>query len=196
MSYPENGNLSVTSVLTKKDWERIYRDYYNTWKGICKTYGVRETDAGDFIHKAFLNTEEKAQLGKFTYKSDIETSGYIARAIKNLILNGQNEKRPEPLDQNPEYLNLPQDELSPLQKIIRDEDLKEEMKLSKRLKEALKQQLNNREQRVIDLRFYHGMKFREIAAETGWPIPTIQKLLNAAIKKLGNAITAGKHKNG
>ncbi len=70
MSYPENGNLSVTSVLTKKDWNRIYRDYYDTWKGICKRYGVRETDAGDFINKAFVNTEEKAQLGKFTYKSD------------------------------------------------------------------------------------------------------------------------------
>ena len=188
MSYPENGNLSVTSVLIKKDWDRIYRDYYDTWKGICKRYGVRETDAGDFIHKAFVNTEEKAQLGKFTYRSDIETSGYIARAIKNLILNSQNEKRPEPLDKNPGYQNLPQDELSPLQKIIRDEDLKDKENVENRLIEAFNQ-LKPKEKEAIILRFYDGNKLREIAEKTGWRIPTIQKRLNSAIAKLRKKIT-------
>ena len=119
MSYPENGNLSVTSVLTKKDWERIYRRFCNTWRAVCKKHGVQNADAGDFINDAILKTMGKAQLGDFKYDSDIKTSRYIARAIHNLILNDKKIKRPEPLENNSEFQVLSREELDP---IIKQED--------------------------------------------------------------------------
>ena len=92
MSNSEDDNLSLNSVLTKKDWERICLHFCNTWRAVCKKHGVQNADAGDFINDAFLKTLENEQSGEFIYESDIKTSRYIAKAIKNLILNENKSK--------------------------------------------------------------------------------------------------------
>lgn len=188
MSYSENDNLSVISVLTSKDWQRICLRFGDTWKAICKKYGVQKADADDFIQQAFLTAIHREQVGKFIYESDIKTSSYIARAVHNLIMNHKKVRRNESLNNNSEFLSLSEDELlQPLQKIIKDEANKRKKKLTKHLKEAFKQ-LSDNEKEVIILRFYNGKKLREIKEEIGWPIPTIQKRLNRAIEKLGKKI--------
>lgn len=92
------------------------------------------------------------------------------------IRSTKNEKQNHYLDSEDNYIQLDNNDLSPEEEIIKRE-------LVEQLKVALRK-LRFKYRNILELRYFKGLSYEELAEELGVPVGTIKSDLNKAKKKL------------
>ncbi len=159
-----DGNRDAFSELVRRHQRQVYR--------LGLSFFRNSDDAADFVQDVFMKAYVK--LGTFQGRSKFST--WLFRVAYNDAINSsKRRKRYEPLDDETAALGLGPE----------DEHLRAETVAA--LKKALAE-LPERHAVCVDLHFYHGLGYEEIATVTGFPVNTIKSHVFRAKKALREAL--------
>jgi len=92
------------------------------------------------------------------------------------IRSSKNEKQNHYIDSEDNYIQLDSNDLSPEEVIMKQETVEQ-------LKVAL-HKLRSKYRNILELRYFKGLSYEELATELGVPIGTVKSDLNKAKKRL------------
>ncbi|RQO66513.1 RNA polymerase [Pedobacter sp. KBW06] len=154
----------------------IYKSLYRSLGGFgLRVYGDPDV-VTDSLNQVFLDIWEKHE---FLPRVD-NVEAYLSRTLKNKIL--KNIARQQKMDnaiamisQDDELLDMPYEEL--VVKIESDELVKRQLNI------ALKK-LTPQQRKLIQLRFYEGLSYENVAENSGLTVRTAYNTIYSALKSL------------
>ena len=159
------------SAFTKL-YEKYNRIIYNTIYRI-----VNNKDAADdLLSVTFIKAFSKLEsyVNNISFEMWLKTIA-INTAI-DYIRSSKNEKQNHYIDSEDNYIQLDSNDLSPEEAIMKQETVEQ-------LKVAL-HKLRSKYRNILELRYFKGLSYEELATELGVPIGTVKSDLNKAKKRL------------
>ena len=167
----EQAKQGSESAFTK-----LYKLYKsNIWFTIYNI--VKNTDiADDLTSVVFTKAYQKldSYVQHISFEMWLKTIA-INTAI-DYIRSSKNEKQNHYIDSEDNYIQLDSNDLSPEEVIMKQETVEQ-------LKVAL-HKLRSKYRNILELRYFKGLSYEELATELGVPIGTVKSDLNKAKKRL------------
>jgi RNA polymerase sigma factor (sigma-70 family) len=177
---PTEDDFALIRRVAAKDrqaFERLYQQYYPRLMGyLVKLLGHRES-AEDVVHEVLVVVWTEA--ARFRYTSRLST--WIFGIAYHKALKAQAKTAKHPVDRPP-VAPTALDHADPADALSRQET-------HTALVHAL-QTLSPEQRAVVELTFYHGFSYREIAAIVGCPVNTVKTRMLSARKRLAQLLPA------
>jgi RNA polymerase sigma-70 factor, ECF subfamily len=175
MTTPQDINALLARVARKD--RAAFADVYRATS--AKLYGIvlrilhRRDIADEVLQEVYVKIWDRA--GDFNPEMASPIS-WMAAIARNRALDEIRRKRPESLEDHPEFLDVPSDDETALQRVMRGED-------GKRLSDCLSRLDADRAQMVV-LAYCEGLSRDELAQKYGQPVNTIKTWLRRSLAQL------------
>lgn len=164
----------------KEGKQAAFTKLYEKYKSTIRTtilQVVKNNDVADDLlsvtfHKAFSKID--SYVNHISFEMWLKTIA-INTAI-DYIRSSKNEKQNHYIDSEDNYIQLDSNDLSPEEVIMKQETVEQ-------LKVAL-HKLRSKYRNILELRYFKGLSYEELATELGVPIGTVKSDLNKAKKRL------------
>jgi len=169
------GDQSAYTQILNQYWDDVYR--------FQKSRINNQNDAEDItiqtFAKAFNNLEQ--------YNPKYDFKNWLLMMSKQVYIDNQRKKKHHfvSIKEDNEVFQLPDQKLSAEDQMILDQKLIQLKQAINKLKPAYR--------RVIELRFFHDLSYKEIAEQIGEPLNNVKVKLMRAKKLLSDIIAQSKH---
>jgi RNA polymerase sigma factor (sigma-70 family) len=175
---PHEDDFSLIRRVAAKDrqaFESLYQQYYPRLMGYLVKLLDRRELAEDVVHEVMVVVWNEAS--RFRYTSRLST--WMFGIAYHKALKARTKTAEQPLDRPP-VAPTALDQADPEDAMIRQET-------HNALVHAL-QALSPEQRAVVELTFYHGFSYREIAAIVGCPVNTVKTRMLYARKRLAQLL--------
>ena len=155
---------------------KLFNMYYNTIKYTIYNIVKNKDVTDDLVSVTFTKAFNKiaSYTNPISFEMWLKTIA-INTAI-DYIRSSKNEKQNHYIDSEDNYIQLDSNDLSPEEVIMKQETVEQ-------LKVAL-HKLRSKYRNILELRYFKGLSYEELATELGVPIGTVKSDLNKAKKRL------------
>jgi RNA polymerase sigma-70 factor (ECF subfamily) len=165
--------LRRASAKDRAAFDALYRATSSKLYGIVLRILQRRDIADEVLQEVYVKIWDKAASFDPRVASPISWMAAIAR---NRALDEVRKKRPDSLEDHPEFLEVASDEESGLERLMRSED-------GKRLADCLSKLDAGRQQMVV-LAYCDGASREELAEKFGQPVNTVKTWLRRSLAQL------------
>lgn len=178
----ESIEITETILNAKKGEEAAYTLLLNTyWKDVYRFQYSKtndEDEAEDITIKTFAKAFDKIS----TFNDDYKFKTWLISISKNIYIDHLRKQKTETISLNKDegVYKIKDDEPTPVDKLIIEQNLAQLLAYIKQLKPHYQQ--------IINLRFFQEMSYKEIANTTGEPMNNVKVKLLRAKKLLAEII--------
>lgn len=175
MTAPQDLNALLKRVAQKDRaaFASLYRATSSKLYGVIVRILHRRDIADEVLQEVYVKIWDRA--GEFN-PSIASPISWMAAIARNRALDEARRKRPDSLEDYPEYMETPSNEESALEAVLRGED-------GKRLADCLSRLDPGRRQMVV-LAYCEGLSRDELAEKYGQPVNTIKTWLRRSLAQL------------
>ncbi|MEO0734448.1 MAG: sigma-70 family RNA polymerase sigma factor [Bacteroidota bacterium] len=155
--------------------EYLFRETQLRVRSVLEKYGAKEEQADDILADFLIVFTDRVQQGIFEQKTDAKLTTYTVSACKFIWWNQKKKKAPGD--------TIPLSELTNVGEDI--EQLAEQIERDRRLQMAI-DQLSERQQTIIRLRFWQNASWNEIADATGYSRKSMRHVGGRCLANLRN----------
>ncbi len=169
------GDQSAYTQILNQYWDDVYR--------FQKSRINNQNDAEDITIQTFA----KAFNNLKQYNPKYDFKNWLLMMSKQVYIDNQRKKKHHfvSIKEDNEVFQLPDQKLSAEDQMILDQKLIQLKQAINKLKPAYR--------RVIELRFFHDLSYKEIAEQIGEPLNNVKIKLMRAKKLLSDIIAQSKH---